>query len=413
MNLVGRLSAAPPKRLSSGASASARLFVAASFALLALSATGRVLAAAEKETPAQSPPAATSAAKEAAPENKDDERSVADELGSDQPGAGVRGMDELHRPRDRPPRLIHIVPPEYPAELSGSGITAEVMVSMMVDRMGKVRHVRVEESPDEVFTDAALNALEQWDFLPAIKSGKTTNGPMRISVLVAEEFGDRMYYDFAGGRIALEDAHYRGEYEHPVRRLLGLRPVYPFDLLAEDKPGEVLVEFTIDDDSGPKDVKVLESTHKEFSLAAEAAVFQWQYSPAMLRGQTVAVRLRYRISFQPDEIDEGVRRMARNLRTGHNEGLTASQDLLEIPKVLRALQPRYPRELVRGNSRGRVNVIVVVTSAGEVRLPRIENAFDEVAGYIAATMINYWRFQPALDRNKTPVAVSLKVPFAF
>jgi TonB family protein len=319
---------------------------------------------------------------------------------------------ENYRPMNREPRLISGAPPEYPKDFAGSGITAEIMVSMMVDRVGHVSHVRIEDSPDEEFTDAALDALSQWEFLPAIKRGKTTNTPMRLTMLVREEIGDSAYFDYVGGRIALEGTRYASEYEHPVRRLFGLRPAYPFDLLADGKRGEVVVEFTVDDDGIPHDTKIIESTHRDFTLASEGALAHWRFSPAMQKGRTVPVRMRYRISFQPDEFPEALRQMAKSIKAGTNEGLVAPRLLDRQPKALRSLEPQLPTDVNGMKTRHRAVVNIVVNENGDVVLPRVQSASDALSGYIALAAVSYWKFQPGM-KNKTPVAVDWTFPISF
>lgn len=332
--------------------------------------------------------------------------------GSPQPGRSSDPNSENYRPLNREPRLVNSAPPEYPKEFAGSGVTAEVMVTMMVDRVGHVSHVRIENSPDDAFTDAALDALNKWEFLPAIKRGKTTNTPMHLTMLVREEIGDSAYFDYVGGRIKLEGSRYGGEYEHPVRRLFGLKPAYPFDMLADGKPGEVVIEFTIGDDGLPRDTKIIETTHKDFTLACQGALAHWRYSPAMQKGRTVPVRLRYRISFQPEEYPDDLRRMAKSIKAGTNEGLVATKLLDRQPKALRIIEPQVPADIAGVKSRHRAIVEVVVNENGDVILPRIQSDSDPLSGYIAMAAVGYWKFQPGM-KNKTNVPVDVTFPVSF
>lgn len=330
-----------------------------------------------------------------------------------EPPESIRGVyDENRRAVDRPPRLLKTVPSQYPEELKGSGVVGEVIVSVMVDRMGRASHIRVEQSPDELITDAALDSLARWEFLPALRNSRITNSRVRVNIMVAEEVGESTYFDFAGGRITLEGVTYAGQQEHEVTRLFGLRPVYPFEMLVDAKPGEVLIEFSVGDEGEPYDMLVRESTHKEFSLAARAAMSYWRFSPAMQQGNTVTARMRYRVSFQPDEVPADLLALARRIHAGNTEDFVPQKDLGSAPIVTRSMQPVLAVGVADRTQRHRVTIAVVVTATGEALLPRIESAPDELVGYAAATVVPYWRFSPAY-RNKQPVQVNVSLPVSF
>lgn len=324
-----------------------------------------------------------------------------------------RGTNDDYRPRNRKPRLIKTVPPQYPEQFKGTGLTAEVMVSMMVDRLGRASHIRVEDSPDPAFTDAALEAIGNWEFLPAIKETKVTNFRIEnIAVLVSEELGENTYFDYLGGRIALEKVTYSAEPDQPLKRLRGLRAPYPFEMLAEGKPGEVVVEFVVGEEGVAQNFQVIESTHRDFSLAAQAAVGHWLYSPAMTLGITVPATLRYRVSFQPEDFDESARAMAKDLLAGRSAGLVSARQVERQPSVAYQIQPVRPIGAALSAGRQRVTVGIVVTEQGEVRFPHVVAADDPLAGYVALAAVSYWRFRPALREN-TPVPVRVVLPLVF
>ncbi len=320
--------------------------------------------------------------------------------------------DENRRAANRPPRLLKTQPTAYPDTLRGSGVVGEVMVSLIVDRLGRASHVRVEQSPDELFSASALDALTGWEFLPALKGGRTTNSRVRVNIVVAEEVGDTTFFDFAGGRISLEGVTYAGAQEHPIRRLFGLRPIFPFELLVDAKPGEVMIEYSVGEDGIPYDVTILEATHPEFALATRAAMGHWRFSPALNNGVAVPARLRYRVSFQPDEVPEDVLALARRLKAGDLTGFTDAKETSRAPRILRSIEPMFAHGEGRKEERDRVYVRAVITENGEVLLPRIEASEDALRGYAAATSLAYWRFSPAQQRGR-PVRVDHSTPVIF
>jgi len=59
-------------------------------------------------------------------------------------------------------------------------IAGVVVIQFVVDTNGKVLSPVVLESPDPRFSKAAVNAILQWEFLPAVKKGKKVNAWMRV-----------------------------------------------------------------------------------------------------------------------------------------------------------------------------------------------------------------------------------------
>jgi protein TonB len=73
---------------------------------------------------------------------------------------------------DRPPRLLRMVKPEYPSEAFVKKIQGVVAVEILIDAEGHVARARVTRSIPELDA-AALAAVRQWRFSPAVKGGRT------------------------------------------------------------------------------------------------------------------------------------------------------------------------------------------------------------------------------------------------
>lgn len=322
--------------------------------------------------------------------------------------------DHVAPPTNRDPILLKTVPTEYPKEFAGSGLNAEVVVTLLVDRLGRASHVRVEGSPDPAFTASALEALGQFEFLPALKGGKITNAPLRLTLQVNEDLGDRTLVDYEGGRIELMATSVAAKVETPARRLFGPRPAYPIEMLAAAKSGEVIVEFHISEDGRPRGLRIVEATFIEFSHAVQGAIALWKFSPAQNRGRPITSGLRYRISFQADEIPESTRAMAKRLLAGDHSDIVAAREIDRQPQVTSQIEPMAPpRESAAERTRvRRANVVFLVDEKGVVRLPRVLTASDPVSGYTALAAVNYWSFEPA-QRKKQPVPVLVTMPFRF
>jgi TonB family protein len=336
--------------------------------------------------------------------------------GLSDPPSGSQKRDTTERdqaPLNRNPILLKFVPAEYPPEFVGSGLNADVVVTVLVDRMGRVSHIRVEGSPDPAFTDAALEALGQYEFLPAIKNGRVTNTRLQMTLQVREELGDRAFIDFEGGRIELLKVSNATAVDTPVKRIFGPRPAYPIEMLAAGKSGEVVVEFVVGADGIPRGTTIKESTYVEFAHAVQGALALWRYSPALAGARPVATGLRYRVSFQAGEIPAALRTVARRLLDGDHSDMVPAKLLDEQPKVRSRIEPVAPLSATQGDGRTRrAEVVFMVDAKGIVRLPRILKASDPITGYIVLAAVNYWTFDPAV-RKKEPVPVLVTMPFRF
>ena len=78
-------------------------------------------------------------------------------------------------------RLIHHVPPVYPATARPAGTEGTVVLKTLVSEDGKVEAVRVVEG-NTTLTAAAVKAVKQWRYRPYVRDGRAQ--PFRTIVLV-------------------------------------------------------------------------------------------------------------------------------------------------------------------------------------------------------------------------------------
>lgn len=70
------------------------------------------------------------------------------------------------------PEAIEKVNPTYPPEAREAKITGRVILRSIISNEGMVEDLEVVESPDELLTTAAVDAVEQWRFEPARCDGE-------------------------------------------------------------------------------------------------------------------------------------------------------------------------------------------------------------------------------------------------
>ena len=81
---------------------------------------------------------------------------------------------------DRHPRAVRIVRPYYPQSLRLLKEGGSATVEFVVDVEGNVRDVQLFEATHPLFGDAAIAAVAQWKFEPALRHGRPVNTRMRV-----------------------------------------------------------------------------------------------------------------------------------------------------------------------------------------------------------------------------------------
>lgn len=81
------------------------------------------------------------------------------------------------------PKLVHQVPPRYPAEARKARTTGVVVLELRVDREGRVADVRVLRELENGCTEAAVEAATQWRYEPArLPSGEATEALFTVTI---------------------------------------------------------------------------------------------------------------------------------------------------------------------------------------------------------------------------------------
>jgi periplasmic protein TonB len=102
-------------------------------------------------------------------------------------GAGVSTNDEGTQRRIRvgrgikPPKRIVYVEPVYPPDAKAAGIEGMVVLDAVIDTDGAVIAVEVLTSVPEL-DQAAIDAVRQWKFEPALLNGEPVEVAMNLTV---------------------------------------------------------------------------------------------------------------------------------------------------------------------------------------------------------------------------------------
>ena len=84
----------------------------------------------------------------------------------------------------RPPVRTRFVKPDYPEMARQARVTGTVILEIVVGRSGEVESLKVLRS-DPLFDEAAVEAVRQWRYQPALQAGR----PVRVYLTVRVEFG--------------------------------------------------------------------------------------------------------------------------------------------------------------------------------------------------------------------------------
>jgi protein TonB len=87
-------------------------------------------------------------------------------------------------PVEKEPVPVRRIAPAYPEIAKRAGVEGKVYIKALVDKEGKVRKAVVLKSDAEIFNPAALEAVQQWLFTPAVMN----NGPVTVWVVVPFNF---------------------------------------------------------------------------------------------------------------------------------------------------------------------------------------------------------------------------------
>ncbi len=79
----------------------------------------------------------------------------------------------------------HKVNPKYPVEAKKNRIQGIVKIEALIDKSGSVIEAKASESPDPSLAQAAVDAVRQWKFKPAVnKKGE----PVQVKTTVTVNF---------------------------------------------------------------------------------------------------------------------------------------------------------------------------------------------------------------------------------
>ena len=88
----------------------------------------------------------------------------------------------LNEVDQRPATPGILTPPQYPLEMKKRGMTGQVVLQFIVNPSGDVQDVEVVSSTNKEFEQPAIQAVQQWKFIPGRKNGRTVYTRMQVPI---------------------------------------------------------------------------------------------------------------------------------------------------------------------------------------------------------------------------------------
>jgi TonB family protein len=280
---------------------------------------------------------------------------------------------------DAPPRFKHKVHAEYPDDLKKEDVQGYALTFWRIDPAGG--KVIVANAATHPLFGGVLGMLgrEEGATTPMLKDGKPVAGLIWHSVI----------FNPASAGTKKKDAS---------PRLLAVAPaqVTPKEL-GKVKPPELpytWVKLQLDATGAITSFELENPEAEKFKPAIATALKAWRFAPARHGGEPIAVEWRAPVVICPD-----FRAVVNRL------------DQVP-PKVLRAVEPVYPRALVRDDIRGEVKLNCLIDEQGKVKEIVVESSSHPVFSKLAIAAMEEWKFAPATKAGK-PVSTKISQSFHF
>ncbi|SNT20383.1 TonB family C-terminal domain-containing protein [Granulicella rosea] len=186
-------------------------------------------------------------------------------------------------------KILHAVPPRYPAAAKAAGIGGTVVLKGIVEKDGTLDHLEVVSGPAEL-QQAAIDAASQWIYQPYLLNGQPTSVDTRLSINfnlgqkpadTAAAPGDGS--TLSGSRtIRVSGGVLQG------MSLTKVQPRYPAEAREAHVSGSVVLAVVIGKDGLIRKVEPISGPDMLRASAVES-VRQWTYRPYLLNGEPIEV----------------------------------------------------------------------------------------------------------------------------
>jgi TonB family protein len=212
-------------------------------------------------------------------------------------------------------------------------------------------------------------------------------------------------------------------YYVPMKYTETVSPVFPSKVLPLGLlSGQAAVAVQIDAEGHLTDYVVAAYSHPAFAEEAVAAVKQWKFRPAQIRGIQVSSTADLVFDFKTGGavVDQTVFSITELIRYRLVPNASAFSvyslgQLDRIPTPTRIVKPNYTPEQARHTRESDVTVQFYIDEMGHVRLPSVSAGTSEANEDLSAAAVmavSQWQFEPPLYKGK-PVLVLAQQDFDY
>lgn len=318
-------------------------------------------------------------------------------------GAGLAMRAETPLLESADASLRNWVQPQYPAEAKKARLEGEVQVEFVVEADGHVTRASVKESTHKQFEAAALEAVEQWTFAPALEEGRPVASAMRAPI----RFTAAQWKQKSMPLYPQPDQMPRPLKLTPAKAVFAPDPEYPPELEEQKIAGEVQMEFAVDETGQVRDPKVLWASHPAFVETSLRAMEKTRFEPAHQGPLPKSSSKRYPVAFQ-----SLTAKRAEVLAANRLEVLGESA-LRVLPQPFVLTTPVYPHARILAGDKGTATAEFTVTEQGEVTGVAITAASQPEFGAALRAAVESWIIQPGVNDDGSRAVVKMRATHDF
>ncbi len=211
------------------------------------------------------------------------------------------------------------------------------------------------------------------------------------------------------GSSALAQIHSLGPDWQSMRIDQTTEPSFPHQLIVRGvTTGAAQIAIYVDASGQLAEWLVVKYTQPEFAESAVAAVKQWKFEPARMKGEPIGITLELVFNFEARGVvvsssttGDAAERLAMNLRSGSFVYRPCAGGQLDrAPEPTVKVAPQYSKALAAKGVKGDVTVEYYIDETGAVRMPCVSAEDDPMLGALTIAAVSQWKFSPPTSHGR-------------
>jgi TonB family protein len=316
------------------------------------------------------------------------------------------------------PQPLQKTEPEYSDEARLAGLEGSVLLAGTITEQGVPRDMRVTGSLGFGLDEKALEAIQQWRFMPGNFQGQPV--PVAMTVPVDFRLPDKqsrwhlIRAEFTPLEGASRPKFSKTRYPYGVGISL-----HAFEqalvIRAIGREATATVAFDVDEHGNPVNLRVLNASHPIWGPEAMAVVREWQFVPGMKYGAPVSALCTVELvwgptNLTPQALDWAVAQLSAPSTPTTPEPVRNFSSSPEV--IYKSADPSYTEAARRAGLQGTVRISLVVGEDGAPQDLRVISPLGLGLDEKALDAVSQWRFRPSL-MNGEPLRVRAVIEVNF